>query len=94
MLENLLMLAQNKFSAFWAPPAASSFKIGHSTFKIIQILCRCLTLLIPLSEPIATGCYWLLGVAVGDGVVAGAGVTLLMSIRFFQTPSSRTAIDA
>jgi|ERR1700730_254323 hypothetical protein len=39
------------------------------------------------------GCYWSLGVVVGNGVAAGAGVTLEISNRFFQTPPSRTAID-
>ncbi len=36
-------------------------------------------------------CYWLLGLAVGDGVAAGggAGVTFQASTRFFQVPPSR-----
>jgi hypothetical protein len=39
------------------------------------------------------GCYWLLGVAVGDGVAAGAGNALKVSIRSFQVSPSRTQID-
>jgi len=30
------------------------------------------------------GCYWLLGVVVGDGVAAGPGNALKVSIRSFQ----------
>jgi hypothetical protein len=36
-----------------------------------------------------SGCYWLLGVVVGDGVAAGAGVLLKHSIRMFQSLPSR-----
>jgi hypothetical protein len=36
------------------------------------------------------GCYWLLGVVVGDGVAAGAGNALKVSIRSFQVSPSRT----
>ena len=31
-------------------------------------------------SPRRSGCYWLLGVFVGDGVAAGGGVTLKVSI--------------
>jgi hypothetical protein len=34
-------------------------------------------------------CYWLLELAVGDGVAAGAGVTFEVSIRIFQSSPSR-----
>jgi hypothetical protein len=32
-----------------------------------------------------SGCYWFLGVVVGDGVAAGAGVMFQISIRFFAS---------
>src|SRR6266404_5243284 len=61
----------------------------------IQCLTRS-TLGAPSSNlsPRGSGPYWLLG---GSPVLiyfAGAGVTFEMTIRFFQTPPSRTAIDA
>ena len=34
-------------------------------------------------------CYLLLGVGVGDGVAAGAGALLKVSIRIFQSSPSR-----
>jgi hypothetical protein len=37
-----------------------------------------------------SGCYWLLGLAVGESVAAGAGVTLKVSRRSFQESPSRT----
>jgi len=39
-----------------------------------------------------SGFYWLLGLAVGDGVAVGAGVTLKVSRRIFQVSPSRTKI--
>jgi hypothetical protein len=42
-------------------------------------------------SPRGSGCYWLLGLAVGDGVAAGAGAMLKVSIRVFQVSPSRTS---
>jgi hypothetical protein len=46
-----------------------------------------------LYTPFRSGCYWLLGLAGGDGVSAGAEVIFKICIRFFQIPSSKTVID-
>ena len=35
-------------------------------------------------SPRGSGCYWLLGVVVGDGVAAGAGVWLKADFQIFQ----------
>jgi hypothetical protein len=44
-------------------------------------------------SPRGSGYYLLLGVVVGDGAAAGAGVRFQVSILFFQTPSvSKTSI--
>jgi hypothetical protein len=43
--------------------------------------------------PCRSGCYWLLGLAVGDDVAAGAGVMTGVSIKNFQVSPSRTNID-
>ena len=43
-------------------------------------------------SPRGSGCYWLLGLAVGDGVAAGAGVVFQVSIRIFQVSPSRMSI--
>ncbi len=40
-------------------------------------------------SPRKSGCYWLPGLAVGDGVAAGAGVWFQVSMRIFQTSPSR-----
>ena len=48
-------------------------------------------LLIVIARP---GCYCLLGVPVENDFTVGARVMFEMSIRFFQTPPSQTAIDA
>ena len=51
------------------------------------------------SNPVTAwiGCYWLLGVVVGDGVAApvagGAGVMLKVSIRIFQSSPSRITVQ-
>jgi hypothetical protein len=41
-------------------------------------------------SPDGSGRYWLVGLAVGDDVAAGGGVTLKVSIRIFQVSPSRT----
>jgi len=37
--------------------------------------------------------YWLLGLAVGDGVAAGAGVVLKVRFRIFQSSPSRITVQ-
>jgi hypothetical protein len=53
---------------------------------------RLVTLEAPGSNPspCRSGCYWLLGVAVGDGVAAGRGCSLRVNRRIFQASPSRT----
>jgi len=63
--------------------ARAGIKNGNSAeYKALLLGLIAASLVLPLSEPRVlichprgSGCYWLLGVVLGDGVAAGAGVT-------------------
>jgi hypothetical protein len=58
--------------------------------EITKNMVEPLLLLRARGSPRSSGCYWLLGVVVGNGAATGAGVVLKHSIRIFQSSPSRT----